>query len=151
MSKTDDRTTARSDWEVVAASPFVLLGTYRKTGELVETTVWIAPDGDDLVVTSERSVGKIKRLRNDPRVQLRPCGRFGEVEPGAVTVQGRMIALRDPDDDRGATKALHAKYGWQYTAILGVERFVRRIQRKDGHRLIIRLAPAAPPPAGTER
>jgi PPOX class probable F420-dependent enzyme len=129
-------------WSEIAESPFVSLGTFRRTGVVVATPVRIAPDGAELVVTSERATGKIKRLRNNPRVTLQRCSRMGRIEPDAVTVIG-TARLIGSDADEAANRALAGKYGFQFRAFLGVERFVRRLQRKPGERVIIRILPAA--------
>ena len=129
-------------WREIASSPFVSLGTFRKNGALAAVPVWIARDGDELVVTSERSTGKVKRLRNDPRVVLRPCSRMGSIDPDAITVEAHArIAGPATDDDR-ADRALRRKYGLQFRIILGVEALVRRIQRKPGDRVILRISRA---------
>lgn len=125
-------------WSQIADSQFVSLGTYRKSGVLVSTPVWIARDGDDLVVTTERATGKVKRLRRDSRVSLRPCGRAGRVAVDAITV---TATARLDADETAADVALRAKYGFQFTLILGFERLMRRLQRKPGQRVIVRISP----------
>lgn len=130
-------------WREISASPFVSLGTYRRNGALVAVPVWIARDGDELVVTSERTTGKVKRLRNDARVTLRPCSRMGAVEPDAITVEAQGRIAGPATDDRRADDALRRKYGLQYRAILGFESLVRRVQRKPGDRVIIRISRSA--------
>jgi PPOX class probable F420-dependent enzyme len=130
-------------WRVIAASEFVSLGTYRRNGEVVATPVWIAPDGDELVVTTERNTGKVKRLRNDARVVMRPCSRMGKVDPDAPTVEASGRLAGPADEDRAANDALGRKYGFQFRAILGFERFVRTLQRRDGQRVILRISPAS--------
>ncbi len=127
-------------WREIAASPFVSLGTYRRNGALVSVPVWIARDGDELVVTSERTTGKVKRLRNDSRVVLQPCSRMGAVEPDAITVEAHGRVAGPATEDSRADSALRRKYRWQYTAILGFERLVRRVQRKPGDRVILRIS-----------
>lgn len=126
-------------WSQIADSPFVSLGTYRKTGELVATPVWIARDGDDLVVTTNRETGKVKRLRRDPRVTLRPCTRTGEVADNAVTVTG---AARLDDGLAAGNRALGAKYGMQYKVVTGFGGLVRRLTRKPNQSVIIRISKA---------
>lgn len=127
------------DWTRIANSAFVSLGTFRKTGALVATPVWIAPQGDELVVTTEIATGKVKRLRRDPTVSMRPCSRMGRVEADAVTVIG---TARFDDDPTAGNAALAAKYGIPFTLILGLERLVRRLQRKPGQRVVIRITRA---------
>lgn len=126
-------------WTRIETSDFVSLGTFRKTGVVVETPVWIARDGDDLVVTTERATGKVKRLRRNPEVTLQPCSRMGAIQEGSEKVTGRARLVQG---DETADAALAAKYGFQFRAILGAERFVRRLQRREGQRVIIRIARA---------
>jgi uncharacterized protein len=59
---------------------FVFLTTFGKSGEPVSTPVWIARDGGALVVTTPATSGKVKRIRNSPRVEVRPCSRRGRVK-----------------------------------------------------------------------
>lgn len=133
---------AEQDWDVTSRAQFVALTTFRKTGAPVSAPVWIASEGDGMVLTSEASVGKVKRLRNDDHVTLQRCSRFGQVDPDAPLVHGRGAILGRPQLHPAATAALRRKYGLQYTVIVVVERAVRRFQRKDPSRLIIRITRA---------
>ena len=98
-------------WREIAQSPFVSLATFRRDGTAVATPVWVARDGDELVVTTERKTGKVKRLRNDDRVTLRPCSRMGAVEPDAVVVEARGRIAGPSTDDRRADAALRRRVG----------------------------------------
>ncbi len=93
---------------------FVRLTTFRKTGEPVHTAVWVARDGDRLLVTTGTDSGKIKRLKHTARVELSPCDRSGKVPGGAATAVG--VGTVDPS---AATRAavntvMGAKYGFQF-------------------------------------
>jgi hypothetical protein len=112
---------------------FVSLTTFRRSGQPVATPVWIAPDGDALVVTTPADSGKVKRLRHDPRVELRPCTRSGTVAPGAPTTTA--VARVVPTDPR-STAALEEKYRLQYRLIALLEKVVRRSR---GERVILRI------------
>lgn len=126
-------------WSTLAQARFVSLTTYRRNGDPVSTPVWIAPEGDALVVTSEASTGKVKRLRHDQQVRLRPCDRFGKVAEDAVAVDAHAVIAGSDRELPGATGALRAKYGVQVALVLGFERLVRRVQRKPGDRVILRV------------
>ena len=93
---------------------FVSLTTYRRSGDAVSVAVWIAPATDAagglLVTTTERS-GKVKRLRRDRRVQLRPCDRRGQVAADAPTVAAQAEIIGDADEVRRLRGAIRAKYG----------------------------------------
>jgi hypothetical protein len=116
---------------------FVSLTTFRRSGEPVATPVWVAPDGDGLVVTTPAASGKVKRLRRDPRVELRPCTRRGAVAPDAPSVSA--VAAAEPPS-AAATAALARKYGVQYRLISTIERLVARRGRE---RVILRITDAA--------
>jgi len=123
----------------LAGEQFVSLTTFRRDGTPVPTPVWIAQDGDALVVTTPAGTGKVKRLRHDPRVELRTCNRRGTVPDGAVPTSGVAEVLapqpRHPE-------ALRRKYGVQYRIGTVVERLVRG--RRE--RVILRITLAEPTP-----
>ena len=106
---------------------FVSLTTFRRTGAPVATPIWIARDGDALVVTTTAASGKVKRLRNDPQVELRPCNRRGAVADDAPMVRA-VATVETPSDS--AVAALARKYGLQYRLITTVERLLSRGSRE---------------------
>lgn len=93
----------------LGAESYVQLTTFRKTGEPVPTPIWIVADGDELRVWTERDVGKVKRIRNNPVVELTACDRFGRKTHGA-TVRGKAYLLDDAGSDRVRT-LIKRKYG----------------------------------------
>lgn len=75
----------------VARHAFVSLTTFRRSGEPAPTPVWVALDPTRdaaLVVTTPAGTGKLKRLRNDPRVTVRPSDRSGRPLAGTEPVDG---------------------------------------------------------------
>jgi PPOX class probable F420-dependent enzyme len=97
-----------------AREEFVSLTTYRRSGEAVSVPVWIAPAkdrGGGLLVTTTARSGKVKRLRHDPRVQLRPCDRLGAVAADAPALAGQAEIVTAADDVRRLRQAIRAKYG----------------------------------------
>lgn len=122
--------------------PFVSLTTFRRTGDPVPTAVWAARDGDTLVVITSATSGKVKRIRRDPRVVLRPCDQRGRVAPGAPSAEGRAEVVADPSAQEGPRRALAAKYGIRFRvvdlmALAG--RVARLLGRDPGERVILRL------------
>src|ERR1019366_6168011 len=57
----------------LAACKRTLLVSFRRDGRAVPTPVWAAEAGGIFYVRTERSAGKVKRLRRDPRLLLAPC------------------------------------------------------------------------------
>lgn len=101
---------------------FVSLTTFRKTGEGVSTPVWIAREGDTLIVTTPRTSGKVKRLRNNSRVELRPCNRTGKVADDAPVVTATAEIIDDPDAVERMSETFLAKYKLEYRIFMWIER-----------------------------
>lgn len=100
---------------------FVSLSTFRRSGQPVSTPVWIARDGDTLIVTTPIDSGKVKRLRNSGRVELRPSSRMGKVADDAVAVSGRAVVVDDDASRQRLTEIFGAKYGFEYRLFLWIE------------------------------
>jgi len=113
---------------------FVSLTTFCKTGVAVSTPVWIAQDGDDLVVTTPVGAGKLKRLRNNPLVEMRPCNRMGKVAEGAPVV---TAAAAEEEETPAALDRIKRKYGFEYYLISFIERLA---SKGNAHRVIIRIS-----------
>jgi len=95
--------------EQVAAHKRALLVTYRRDGTPVPTPVWAAPGGGRLYVRTERDAGKLKRLRNDPRLLVAPCTVRGKPLGAPLEARARMLA---PAEEAVAEAALAAHYGF---------------------------------------
>lgn len=90
---------------------YLSLTTYRKSGERVSTPVWFARAGDALYVFTDVESGKVKRIRNDPRVSLAPCDMRGRVRGGSIEAAARAL---DEHEFALADRAFAGKYGWRY-------------------------------------
>lgn len=99
-----------TDLDVVAAHQYVSLTTFRRSGEPVATPVWIARDGDDLVVITVDQQGKTKRLAHTARVELRPCDVRGVVPTDAPVYRGAALLDRTPEGVAAVKRAMSAKY-----------------------------------------
>jgi len=90
---------------------YVSVATWRKSGKEVRTPVWVARTGDRLYVFTEKTAGKVKRLRNSPRAALSSC----DVRGGGTGefVEARAAVVEDPAIIEKAYDAFRAKYGWQ--------------------------------------
>jgi PPOX class probable F420-dependent enzyme len=102
---------------------FVALTTFRKTGVGVATTVWIARDGDALLVTTPRGSGKVKRLRNNPRVELQPSSSMGTVADGAPTARGQAEIL---EETPAHSAVFRTKFGLQYRLFMMLEKLSKK-------------------------
>lgn len=101
----------------IAECRYVSLRTRKRSGDTVDTPVWIAPRADGTACfTTEGSAGKVKRIRNFPDVTLRPCDARGRVADGAITVAAtaRVVTGSEFAEVKAAVKR---KYGWQFGLI----------------------------------
>jgi uncharacterized protein len=98
------------DLAEVAAHRYVSLTTFRRSGEPVSTPVWVAGDGQELVVITIDGAGKTKRLAHTSRVELRECDMRGAVPEGAPTHHGTARVVRSPEEIAAVKKAMAGKY-----------------------------------------
>ena len=112
----------------LADARFVSLTTFRRSGEAVSTPVWVGRDGEKLVVLTPAGSGKVRRLRHDPRVEIRPCGRFGRVADGVEPVAGTAEVRERPADVVRARETIRRAYPIESRLVLGIERLVERLR-----------------------
>jgi uncharacterized protein len=92
----------------IAAHKRTLLTTFRRSGAAVSTPVWAAEADGRFYVRSERTAGKIKRLRNDPRVLVAPCTVRGKPLGAPLEATASVVAA---ERERVAEQALVRRYG----------------------------------------
>ena len=93
---------------------YINLTTFRKTGVAVTTPVWFAQEDERLVMTTDSSAGKLKRIRNNPRVEIAPSDMRGKPLGDAKAVQAQARILQG-EEASTAEKLLKKKYGLQYS------------------------------------
>jgi PPOX class probable F420-dependent enzyme len=69
----------------------VLLTTYRRDGTPVGTPVHIAVDGDRAFVRTWDTAWKLKRIRNNPEVEVAPSTMRGVPTGSAVHARARVL------------------------------------------------------------
>jgi uncharacterized protein len=91
----------------VAKSEYILLTTFTKDGRPKPTAIWAAPQGDGLVVITQETSWKVKRIRNTPRVTVAVCDRRGN--PKGEEVEAIATVL-----DKSANGATYDAIGKRY-------------------------------------
>lgn len=91
-----------------AGQLYLNLETYRKNGQAVATPVWFVQEHDTFYVRTVANSGKVKRIRNNPRVRLMPCGMRGEPQGAWVAGCARQA---DAAQARHARQLFDKKYG----------------------------------------
>ncbi|MFC0430995.1 PPOX class F420-dependent oxidoreductase [Kutzneria buriramensis] len=115
--------TGRGSWEAVGAARYALLTTYRKDGTPVGVPVWLARNGQKIVIWTYAGSGKVNRIRRNPDVTLQICDTYGtrttgEIVRGHATVQDAAVAKR--------TRAVVGrKYGLIGLAMIHASRYLR--------------------------
>ena len=88
---------------------YINVETFRKNGIGVKTPVWFAQDDDSLVVRTESTSGKMKRIRNNPQVRVAPCDARGKLLGEWVDAQAEIIA--DDIEKKRIDRLITEKYG----------------------------------------
>ena len=94
----------------VAKSEYILLTTFTKDGRPKPTAIWAAPDGDRLLVITQETSWKVKRIRNTPRVTIAPCDMRGNPKGEAVEATATIL-------DKSANGATYDAIGKRYGLI----------------------------------
>ena len=94
-----------------ATEHYVSLATYRRNGQALMTPVWLAGHDHRYYLFSEKTAGKVKRIRLNSMVRLAACNSHGKVGSDWLTGDARIV--EDPGLIAKAYAALRKKYGWQ--------------------------------------
>ena len=92
----------------LGSEKYVLLTTFRKSGKAVPTPLWVVPDGDGLAFWTPKDAGKLKRIRNNPRVTVAACDVRGNPRGEAIEATAR---IGDEGDRLRVGDRLQKKYG----------------------------------------
>ena len=92
----------------VAKSEYILLTTFTKDGRPKPTAIWAAPSGDTLVVITQESSWKVKRIRNTPRVTIAECDRGGKPKGEPVEAVAQIL---DKSANGSTYDAIGKRYG----------------------------------------
>jgi PPOX class probable F420-dependent enzyme len=93
---------------IFAGKKYLSLESFRKTDAPVRTPVWFAEHDGKLYIYSLADAGKVKRIRNNPRVRIAPC----DVRGGNVGEWIEAVArIEDPVGERLGMSVLTKKYG----------------------------------------
>lgn len=93
----------------MSQSKYVRLTTFRKDGTPVGTPVWVAPDGDRIVVWTNAGAGKVKRIRRNPDVALQICD--GRGRPTGQEVLAGSARILDAEGTQRVRDVVANKYG----------------------------------------
>lgn len=135
-----DRTGSVSPMTDLGDPRYVRFTNFKRDGTAVSTPVWFARHGDEYVFTSNPDVGKVKRLRRDPAVEIAESDVRGRVRAGAPVFGGTARLLTDADEIRAAERTLARKYGVQWR-LIGLGDTLRSLvgRRRGSAHIAVRL------------
>lgn len=100
----------------------VMLTTFRRDGTPVGTPIWLVVRGGAICATTAASSGKVKRIRNDPRVRVAACTQLGRLT--GPTHEG-TARIMDPAETAEVLARIRRRYGL-------LDRVFSRINRLQG-------------------
>jgi PPOX class probable F420-dependent enzyme len=86
-------------FEALAKHKYLNIETFKKSGQGVKTPVWFAADPSVRIDSSDAKLfvytigvsGKVKRIRNNPRVRIAPCNASGKVLGDWVEARAEIV------------------------------------------------------------
>jgi uncharacterized protein len=100
-----------SNWiSTLSGNAYINLETYKRNGQPIATPVWFTIDHDNkmIYVITRTQTGKVKRLRNNSKVRIVPCGMRGQ--PKGEWLNGRAT-FASAEQQQIALKQRNKKYG----------------------------------------
>ena len=88
---------------------YLNLETFRKNGDCMKTPVWFVQEGEILYVQTVANSGKVKRIRNNGRVNVTPCKMDGA--PTGTWVPAEAREITDAEIFKKVNRLLDKKYG----------------------------------------
>lgn len=117
-----------------AKHQYMNLVTFRKSGVGVTTPVWFAYDHNRLFMLTQPFAGKLKRIRNNPRVQIAPSDVRGNPLGAEIAAHARILSS---GETKHAEQAIRNKYGLVYAAI----RVQAKLRGQNMERVYIEITP----------
>jgi hypothetical protein len=98
---------AKSIPPTIRGQKYVSLITARKNGTKVATPVWFGEGDDRLYIMTRSTMGKVKRIRNNPLVEVAPCTVRGKVIGDRLFAHARILP---PEEHAHARQTINKKY-----------------------------------------
>lgn len=97
-------------YEWIQHQRYLSFTTFRRDGTPVPTALWFAAAGGRLYAYTRADAAKVKRLRNNSRVEVAPCDVRGRLT--GPTVTGTAVILPESQSEF-VNGLLGRKYKWQ--------------------------------------
>lgn len=111
-------------FDTLEQEQFINITTYKRDGTPVPTPVWFVLYDHRLVITTARSTGKVKRIRNKADVKVAPSTRMGKT---TGPEQDGKARIAEQDISQPPYQALKRKYGLLFRIIM----LIHKVRRHD--------------------
>jgi uncharacterized protein len=109
-------------FDQLANAKYILLTTFRRDGTPVATPLWHAVRDGVIYTSTSESLGKVKRIRNNPNVTVSACTVRGRATGPTYQARARLLSGAE---GRWANRIKRSRY-LLGIPIHAVERVVRR-------------------------
>jgi len=106
--------------KIVKKKKCISLTTFRKDGNPVSTPIWFVWKDKKLIMFSEESAWKLKRIRINPNVELVPCNYLGKLR-GNFMIEGTAKFL-DNYNSQEILKLMKKKYPFMYRVVVSTKK-----------------------------
>ena len=112
------------------SAKYISFVSFKRVGSRVATPTWVTPYGDGYAFTTDPASFKVKRVRNNPSMEVSTCTIRGTVNPDAAVYVGTARVL-DPEQSQEVERLIKAKYRVSWTLFIIPLRFWDRLRGKD--------------------
>ena len=92
----------------IQSKKYIVIETYKRDRQPVQTPVWFYIKDERIQIITRSKTGKVKRIRNNPRVKIAECTIKGKITgPWASGTADTLDDTQIPE----AVRLRHAKYG----------------------------------------
>ena len=103
----------------LSESKYISISTTRKNGEKIATPVWVTREGNALYVITGADSGKVKRIRNNPHVEVAPCDARGRLKGDVVA---GTVEFLDEDGTEEVRSRVSKRFGLMYKVLTLMEK-----------------------------
>jgi PPOX class probable F420-dependent enzyme len=112
----------------LSAETYINLETFRRDGSGVRTPVWCAPLDGHIVIFTDGTSYKMKRLRHTSRVRVAACDVRGKLR--GDWFEGECVIVEDAQRSKAIYASLLQKYGFQMRLVNFFSTLSGRIRRR---------------------
>jgi uncharacterized protein len=115
---------------------YLSLTSYRPDGTPVATPVWFVQDGERVLVETDATSYKVKRIRRFPKVSIAPCSASGRLRSDPVAAVAEVLG---PEALEPVRRQMRRKYQFDRMLALPLYRAIQAIRGKPvrGERPVI--------------